>query len=61
MQPVTELWNRFEVFLTTGIAGSEFTPRRLLTVIALMLALVWVTRRVTHGPSIACWRTAASR
>ena len=48
MQPVVELWNRFGVFLTSGIAGSEFTPLRLLTVITLTSALVWVTRRVTR-------------
>lgn len=34
-------------FLTTGIAGSEFTPLRLLLVITMVSALVWVTRRVT--------------
>ena len=34
-------------FLTTGIAGSEFTPLRLLLVITLISALVWVTRRLT--------------
>jgi small-conductance mechanosensitive channel len=34
-------------FLNTGIAGSEFTPLRLLLVVALMSVLAWVTRRVT--------------
>ena len=38
----------FEVFLTSGIAGSEFTPLRLLIVITLISALVWMTRRVTR-------------
>ena len=48
MQPVVELWRRFEAFLTSGIAGSEFTPLRLLTIVALLSALVWTTRRVTR-------------
>jgi small-conductance mechanosensitive channel len=48
MQPVTELWRRLDVFLTSGIAGSAFTPLRLLTVITLISALVWTTRRVTR-------------
>ena len=48
MQPFAEGWRRLEAFLTSGIAGSEFTPLRLLTVIALVTALVWVTRRVTR-------------
>jgi hypothetical protein len=48
MQPVTELWRRLEIFLTSGIAGSAFTPLRLLTVITLISALVWMTRRVTR-------------
>jgi small-conductance mechanosensitive channel len=34
--------------LNTGIAGSEFTPLRLLIVITLISALVWITRRVTR-------------
>ena len=48
MQPTVDLWRRLEAFLTSGIAGSEFTPLRLLTVLALVTALVWVTRRVTR-------------
>ncbi len=48
MQSVTELWGRLEAFLTSGIAGSEFTPLRLLIVITFMSALVWTTRRVTR-------------
>jgi small-conductance mechanosensitive channel len=48
MQPVTELWRRLEIFLMSGIAGSAFTPLRLLTVITLISALVWITRRVTR-------------
>ena len=48
MQPVAELWRRLEGFLTSGIAGSEFTPLRLLTVITLISVLVWITRRVTR-------------
>jgi small-conductance mechanosensitive channel len=48
MQSVMELWGRLEVFLTSGIAGSEVTPLRLLIVITLISALVWTTRRVTR-------------
>ena len=48
MQSFTDVWDRIETFLRSGIAGSEFTPLRLLTVITLTSALVWVTRRVTR-------------
>jgi small-conductance mechanosensitive channel len=48
MQSVMELWGRLEVFLTSGIAGSEVTPLRLLIVITLISALAWTTRRVTR-------------
>jgi small-conductance mechanosensitive channel len=48
MQPVADFWDRLAVFLTSGIAGSEFTPLRLLIVITLTAALVWVTRHVTR-------------
>jgi small-conductance mechanosensitive channel len=48
MQPVVELWNRLEGFLTSGIAGSQFTPLRLLSAITLISALVWGTRRATR-------------
>src|SRR5262245_17677758 len=34
-------------FLNTGIAGSEFTPLRLLLVITLITVLLWTTRRAT--------------
>lgn len=43
-----DAWNRIAAFLSSGIAGSEFTPLRLLTVLTLITALVWVTRRVTR-------------
>lgn len=48
MQPVLDVLNRFGAFLNAGIAGSEFTPLKLLTVITLISALVWLTRRVTR-------------
>ena len=48
MQSFTDVWGRIETFLRSGIAGSEFTPLRLLTVITLTSLLVWVTRRVTR-------------
>lgn len=46
--------NLFNVFdtggrlLNTGIAGSEFTPLKLIIVITLIAVLAWVTRRVTR-------------
>lgn len=43
-----DVWERVERFLRAGIAGSEFTPLRLLIVITLTTALVWVTRRLTR-------------
>ena len=48
MQSFTDAWDRIEAFLRSGIAGSEFTPLRLLTIITLTSALVWVTRRATR-------------
>src|SRR4029450_1444322 len=48
MQSFTDVWDRIETFLRSGIAGSEFTPLRLLTIITLTSALVWVTRRTTR-------------
>ena len=46
--PVIEAWRRLEAFLTAGIAGSQFTPLRLLIVIALISGLAWATRRLTR-------------
>src|SRR4029078_7648378 len=34
--------------LNTGIAGTQFTPLKMVMVIVLLIALVWVTGRVTH-------------
>jgi len=48
MQSFTDVWDRIETLLRSGIAGSEFTPLRLLTIITLTSALLWVTRRVTR-------------
>jgi small-conductance mechanosensitive channel len=48
MQAFADTWVRIETFLGSGIAGSEFTPAKLLMVITLTLALVWVTRRITR-------------
>ena len=47
MQPFDRAFNSLAAFLNTGIAGSEFTPLRLLLVISLITALVWLTRRST--------------
>jgi small-conductance mechanosensitive channel len=48
MSSITYVLNSVGAFLNTGIAGSEFTPLRLLIVITLISALVWITRRVTR-------------
>ena len=48
MSSFVEAWRQIEAFLTSGIGGSAFTPLRLLTVIGLLSALVWITRRVTR-------------
>ena len=48
MPPALDALTSIGAFLNTGIAGSEFTPLKLLIVITLISALVWVTRRVTR-------------
>ena len=48
MQSLADVWDRIKLFLSSGIAGSAFTPLKLLTVITLTSALVWATRRVTR-------------
>jgi small-conductance mechanosensitive channel len=40
--------DRIGSFLNAGIAGSQVTPLKLLIVIALLVVLVWATRRTTH-------------
>ena len=45
---MAEVLNRLGAFMNAGIAGSEFTPLKLVVVITLISALVWATRRVTH-------------
>jgi small-conductance mechanosensitive channel len=42
-----QVFEAFTTFMNSGIAGSEFTPLRLLLVITLISALVWTTRRAT--------------
>jgi len=41
-------FDRISAFLNLGIAGSQFTPLKLLIVITLLVALVWLTRRTTQ-------------
>ena len=48
MPSINAALNGIGAFLNTGIAGSEFTPLKLLLVITLVSALVWVTRRLTR-------------
>jgi len=40
--------DRIGSFLNAGIAGSQVTPLKLLVVVALLVVLVWATRRTTH-------------
>lgn len=40
--------DRISSFLNAGIAGSQVTPLKLLLVIAMLVVLVWATRRTTH-------------
>jgi small-conductance mechanosensitive channel len=48
MQPLADVVNSVGAFLNAGIAGSEFTPLKLIIVITLISALIWVTGRVTR-------------
>jgi small-conductance mechanosensitive channel len=48
MRSAADLLNDVGSFLNAGIAGSEFTPLKLIIVITLISALVWVTGRVTR-------------
>jgi small-conductance mechanosensitive channel len=48
MQPFMDVWNRFVTVMSSGIAGSQFTPLRALMVITLTVALLWVSRRATR-------------
>jgi small-conductance mechanosensitive channel len=43
-----DVLDRIGAFLNTGIAGSQFTPLKLLIVVTLLAVLVWATRRTTH-------------
>jgi small-conductance mechanosensitive channel len=48
MQPFMEVWNRFAAVMTSGIAGSAFTPLRALIVISMTVVLLWGSRRATR-------------
>src|SRR6185369_5059304 len=43
-----DVLDRIGAFLNTGIAGSQFTPLKLLIVVTLLAVLVWATRRTTQ-------------
>jgi len=43
-----DVLNAVGAFLNSGIAGSQFTPLKLLIVVTLLAVLVWATRRTTH-------------
>lgn len=44
----TELVERIGAFLNTGIAGTPFTPLKLIIVLTLIAVLIWVTGKVTR-------------
>jgi small-conductance mechanosensitive channel len=48
MPSVLDALTRIGAFLNMGIAGSEFTPLKLLIVVTMISALVWITRRLTR-------------
>src|SRR5687767_11797425 len=48
MESLGEFWSRSTAVLNSRIAGSEFTPLGILTVILLTAALIWSTRRGTR-------------
>jgi small-conductance mechanosensitive channel len=48
MRSVFDVFDTGGRLLNTGIAGSEFTPLKLIIVITLIAVLAWVTRRVTR-------------
>lgn len=48
MEQVESLLGRTGKLLNTGIGGTAFTPVKLLMVVLLFVALVWVTGRVTR-------------
>ena len=48
MPSVLDALTRIGAFLNMGIAGSEFTPLKLLIVVTMISALVWITRRGTR-------------
>src|SRR5262245_53585439 len=43
-----DVLDRVGAFLNAGIAGSQFTPLKLLIVVTLLAVLVWATRRTTQ-------------
>jgi len=52
--------DRIGSFLNAGIAGSQVTPLKLMTVIALLVVLVWQHDVQPIGSSITCWRGVVS-
>jgi len=48
MERVESLFGRMGKLLNTGIAGTPFTPVKMLMVLLLLVALIWVTGRVTR-------------
>jgi small-conductance mechanosensitive channel len=48
MEQAESLLGRTGTLLNTGIGGTAFTPVKLLIVVLLLVALVWVTGRVTR-------------
>lgn len=45
---MADIWRRIVTLLSSGIAGSNVTPFRLLVVVTLTILLIWGSRKVTR-------------
>lgn len=48
MSSVADIWSRIVTLLSSGIAGSQVTPLRLLVVVTLTGLLIWSSRKATR-------------
>jgi small-conductance mechanosensitive channel len=48
MDSIRDVWDSIVAVMSSGIAGTQFTPLRLLLVITMTVALVWGTRKATR-------------
>jgi len=45
---MADIWRRVATLLSSGIAGSNVTPFRLLVVVILTILLIWSSRKITR-------------